>query len=74
MRNKFCDAAELRNEADVEQNFVRRLLEDLGYSDREILPKQSLDDVDRWRNARTPAGTLQARFRTAGRKTNSMDR
>ena len=45
MRNKFCDAADLRNEADVEQNFVRRLLEDLGYSDREILPKQSLDEL-----------------------------
>jgi type I restriction enzyme M protein len=43
MRNKFCDSNDLRNEADVEQSFVRRLLEELGYSDREILPKQSLD-------------------------------
>jgi hypothetical protein len=35
--------ASLRNEADVEQNFVRRLLEDFQYSDTQILPKQSLD-------------------------------
>lgn len=43
MRNKFCKLSTLRNEADVEQNFVRRLLEDLGYSDEEIVPKQSLE-------------------------------
>lgn len=43
MKNDYCDMRALRNEADVEQNFVRRLLEDLGYSDAEILPKNSLD-------------------------------
>jgi type I restriction enzyme M protein len=42
MKNKYCNLGSLRNEADVEQNFVRRLLEDLGYSDTEIIPKQSL--------------------------------
>ena len=45
MRNKYCDIDVLRNEADVEQNFVRRLLEDLGYSDAEILPKHSIDSL-----------------------------
>ncbi len=43
MRNKYCEFETLHNEADVEQNFVRRLLEDLGYSDREIRPKDSLN-------------------------------
>jgi type I restriction enzyme M protein len=43
MKNKYCTLSSLRNEADVEQNFVRRLLGDLGYSDTEILPRQSLD-------------------------------
>lgn len=42
MRNKYCSYDTLINEADVEQNFIRRLLEDLGYSDREIRPKDSL--------------------------------
>src|SRR5689334_13982671 len=45
MRNKYCDSDALRNEADVEQNFVRRFLEDLGYSDAEIRPKNSLDEL-----------------------------
>ncbi len=43
MKNDYCDMRTLRNEADVEQNFVRRVLEDLGYSDSEILPKNTLD-------------------------------
>lgn len=42
MRNKYCSYDTLHNEADVEQNFVRRMLEDLGYNDREIRPKDSL--------------------------------
>lgn len=41
--NVICERASLRNEADVEQVFVRRLLERLGYSDAEIVPKASLD-------------------------------
>ena len=43
MRNLFCDSRDLRNEADVEQNFARRLLEALGYSDRAIRPKEALE-------------------------------
>jgi len=42
MRNKYCFYDTLHNEADVEQNFVRRMLEDLGYSDGEIRPKAAL--------------------------------
>lgn len=42
MPNKYCDSENLYNEADVEQIFVRRLLEDLGYEDRNIRPKDSL--------------------------------
>ncbi|AYR20420.1 N-6 DNA methylase [Alcaligenes faecalis] len=42
MRNKYCSYDTLHNEADVEQSFVRRMLEDLGYRDYEIRPKDSL--------------------------------
>ncbi len=45
MKNKYCAKSDLRNEADVEQSFVRRLLEDLGYSDAEIVPKNSLAEL-----------------------------
>lgn len=45
MRNLFCDHSDLRNEADVEQNFARRLIEDLGYSDKAIRPKVALEDL-----------------------------
>ena len=41
-RNKFCRLADLKNEASVEQFFVSRLLEDLGYKDSQIKPKTSL--------------------------------
>ncbi len=41
-RNLFCKAGDLHNEADVEQIFVRRFLEHLGYSDKQIRPKDSL--------------------------------
>lgn len=40
--NLFCDRANLHNEADVEQNFARRLIERLGYDDSQIRPKDSL--------------------------------
>lgn len=43
MRNLFCDHSDLRNEADVEQNFARRLIESLGYSDKAIRPKAALE-------------------------------
>ena len=43
--NLFCDHSDLRNEADVEQNFARRLIEYLGYSDKSIRPKASLESL-----------------------------
>ena len=45
MKNLFCDHDVLRNEADVEQNFARRLIEGLGYSDRAIRPKAALAEL-----------------------------
>lgn len=45
MRNLFCDHDVLRNEADVEQNFARRLIEALGYSDVAIRPKTALESL-----------------------------
>ena len=42
MTNKFCERSSLRNESDVEQFFVVRLLRDLGYNDRNILTKYSI--------------------------------
>ena len=43
--NLFCNADDLRNEADVEQNFARRLIEALGYSDAAIRPKVALENL-----------------------------
>ena len=37
--NKFCSLKNMRNESDVEQTFIRRLLEDLGYTDDYIETK-----------------------------------
>ncbi len=45
MRNLFCESADLRNEADVEQIFARRLIESLGYSDKAIRPKAALEEL-----------------------------
>ena len=45
MRNLFCEHGDLRNEADVEQNFARRLIEALGYSDKAIRPKAALEEL-----------------------------
>ena len=45
MKNLFCDHSDLRNEADVEQNFARRLIEALGYSDKAIRPKAALEEL-----------------------------
>ena len=42
MRNKFCELSSLRNESDVEQFFVIRLLNELGYKDKYILTKHSI--------------------------------
>ena len=40
--NDFCALADLSNEASVEQFFVSRLIEALGFKDRQISPKISL--------------------------------
>lgn len=42
MKNKFCEKLVLRNESDVEQFFVSRLLKDLGYKDTNILTKHAI--------------------------------
>lgn len=43
--NLFCQRADLFNEATVEQFFASRLLAALGYKDRNIKPKSSLDTL-----------------------------
>src|SRR4051794_28930077 len=45
LKNDFCELSVLRNEADVEQCFARRLLHHLGYQDQDIFPKQSLEEL-----------------------------
>lgn len=42
MKNKFCEKKVLRNESDVEQFFVVRLLKDLEYKDINILTKHAI--------------------------------
>lgn len=42
-KNKFCNLKVLTNESAVEQFFTIRLLNDLGYGDRDIKPKHSLE-------------------------------
>ncbi len=44
MENKFCKKEVLKNESDVEQFFLIRLLQDLGYSDKNIITKGKLKD------------------------------
>jgi len=41
-KNKYCEKSVLRNESDVEQFFVVRLLADLGYKDTNILTKHAI--------------------------------
>jgi type I restriction enzyme M protein len=43
--NKFCRSEDLSNESSVEQFFVIRLLEDLGYQDRQILTKAAIESI-----------------------------
>jgi type I restriction enzyme M protein len=45
LSNKYCRSTDLSNEASVESFFIIRLLADLGYEDREIKPKRSIDEV-----------------------------
>ena len=40
--NMFCKRSDLRNESDVESNFIDRLLKELGYSDTNIFRKHAL--------------------------------
>lgn len=51
MRNLFCDFDDLGNESDVEQSFARRLLEALGYPDRAIRTKATLESLSVGRTA-----------------------
>ena len=44
-KNLFCDIRDLSNESDVEQSFARRLIEALGYPDRAIRTKTSLESL-----------------------------
>ena len=43
--NLFCRLDDLINEADVEQIFARRLIEHIGYADRQIRPKDALTEL-----------------------------
>ena len=45
LSNMYCRSTDLSNEASVESFFVLRMLADLGYEDREIKPKRSIDEV-----------------------------
>lgn len=42
IKNNFCEISALRNESDVEQFFVIRLLKELGYKDNNIFTKYTL--------------------------------
>lgn len=44
-QNMFCAVSNLSNEASVEHFFVARLLQDLGFSDNNILTKQSISSL-----------------------------
>jgi len=45
VKNKYCEIKDLTNESSVEQFFVIRLLKDLGYPDKSIMPKKSLSKL-----------------------------
>ena len=45
MKNLFCEASDLTNEATVEALFVNRLLEYLGYKDQEISYKETISEI-----------------------------
>ncbi len=44
-KNKYCASTNLSNEASVEQFFLNRLLQDLGFKDSEIIPKTQIKSV-----------------------------
>ena len=43
-KNMFCHERDLRNESDVEQFFLIRLLSDLGFKDKEIHTKERIEE------------------------------
>jgi len=43
--NKFCKIKDLTNESSVEQFFIIRLLNDLGFKDSDIKTKESIDEL-----------------------------
>lgn len=45
MDNIFCSRADITNEATVELLFINRLLVNLGYKDKQIVPKASLEQL-----------------------------
>jgi hypothetical protein len=45
VKNLFCNASDLSNEASVESFFVLRLLKELGYKDNEIQTKKSIQEL-----------------------------
>jgi len=45
MMNMFCELSDLRNESDVEQFFIIRLLSCLGYEDYTIKTKKSISEL-----------------------------
>lgn len=55
--NKFCRSTDLSNEASVESFFVLRLLADLGYEDREIRTKESIQRI------RVPKGSRRELYK-----------
>jgi len=57
MKNLYCDAADLSNEASVESFFVLRLLRDLGYADAEVQTKQSIEAL------KVPRGRKREQYR-----------
>lgn len=51
--NKFCESTDLSNEASVEMFFVSRLIKDLGYEDREVRTKKSIQELRIPRGSKT---------------------
>jgi len=45
MKNKYCDSNDLSNESNVEQFFIIRLLKNLGFGDKDIKTKESIDEL-----------------------------
>ena len=70
MKNLFCDILDLSNESDVEQSFARRLVEALGYPDRAIRTKETLERLS---VGQTDRRLPQARLRHQGAGAHKVD-